>query len=46
MNKKFLEKVNEIQDMKKEINLVKDGQRELFELLKPLKEFLLLLEKD
>jgi integrase len=45
-NKKFLEKVKEIQDMKKEINLIKEGQKELYELLKPVKKLLNILEKD
>jgi integrase len=46
MNRKFLEKVNEIQYMKEEINIIKEGQKELFELLKPVKKLLNVLEND
>ncbi len=46
MNKKFSEKVNEIQKMKNELKIVKEGQTELFELLKPLRKLLTILEND
>jgi hypothetical protein len=32
--------------MKKEINAIKEGQKELYELLKPVKELLNILEND
>lgn len=46
MSTKFLEKVNEIQYMKREISVIKEGQKELFELLKPIKKLLTILEND
>jgi hypothetical protein len=40
------EKDDEIQQMKKEINIMKQGQKELLELLKNPTQFLAILNKD
>jgi hypothetical protein len=39
-------KEEEIEGMKKEMNVIKQGQRELFELMKPAKRLLDILEND
>jgi hypothetical protein len=41
---KLLEKDNEIEEMKKEMRLLKHGQRELLELMKPRKKLINILE--
>ena len=42
----LLEKENEIKGMKKEINIIKEGQKELFQLLKPLEKLLKILKNE
>lgn len=43
---KQIERENEIHDMKKEMFIIKEGQRELFEPLRPAKQLLDILENE
>ena len=46
MSKQLKQKDNEIEDMKKQIDIIKEGQQELLKLLKHPKELIEILQKE